>query len=1136
MAAIPIRVFISSPGDVGQERMIASRVLERLQGEFSGYVEITPILWEHEPLRATSHFQKQIIAPSQTDIVVCILWSRLGTRLPDQFKRADGTLYSSGTEWEFEDAYASFKETGKPDLMVYRKMTEPIIDLHDEAAAQEKLRQKKALDEFIDRWFGNAAEGFKAAFHGFTDADEYETTLDAHLRKLIRERIPERVADDAGASIQIKWFKGSPYRGLEAFDFEHAPVYFGRTKAIGAVKEALIRQAANSCAFVLVLGMSGGGKSSLIRAGVLPTITHPGVIEGVGLWRWSIFRPSDATGNLFDGLALALLDSTALPEMQNAPTPNPIVGQASLPVTGDSPSSSSRLGRGGEERAGVGSLLANELRTDTDAAVERIRNGLADAAAASAAEEKLSKPPKARLALYVDQLEEIFTRENIDEHTRNAFFDAIRALAKSGDVWVVASMRSDFYPRCAEIPALVEMKEGAGQYDLLPPSFAEIGQMIRYPTRAAGLRFESNPSTRESLDDVLHEAAARDPEALPLLEFTLDELFRQRTDDGILTFAAYQSLGGLEGALARRAEEVYNGLDPKVQQELDYILEGLITVDATGKIASRRTPMESLATNDNRRALIDAFVQARLLVTDRAAASSGTGEGTAVVRVAHEALLRHWPRIERWLTEHQDFLRIRERVATAANLWDQENRNPELLLPTGKLLVEAEDLLGRPGDLDAMVCEYIVTSKRYVVGAQRRRTGIGLGIAAAFFVVVTGFGLFSFGQWQTTKKNLALSLKLGNNLTHNIPNKLIDIPGARPVIRSVFEENAALLDQLAKLNRDSQAQREQELNLRYMGDVWRMLGDTGKAGQAYARALDIARTLATSSGTPQQQSDLAVALAKNGDIHAATGDFKGALDYYNQSQAILVKLNDPKLLHDLSSTYEKIGDVNLALNDANSAVAAYGHDLDIAQKLANAANDAAKTNPSPDNVDAASRAQGDVALSLTRVGDTQLTLGDIPAALGSYQRAQGLLEPLQTSLQSTLAAQTDYNDRVTTLKALQSTVTRALEACYLKIGDAKTAQGQAKDAATDYARALPIALERASDKTNIDAQHDLLAVYTKIGNNRLALGDMPGALTAFRSGLPLAQELAKDKDNANAQAELANTQQMLASLGGAAKG
>lgn len=1093
MAVIPLRVFISSPGDVGQERMIASRVLERLQGEFSGYVEITPILWEHEPLRATSHFQKQIVPPSETDIVVCILWSRLGTRLPDQFNRPDGTQYASGTEWEFEDAYTAFKATGKPDLMVYRKMTEPIIDFHDEAGTQEKLRQKKSLDEFIDRWFGNAASGFKAAFHGFADADEFETTVDSHLRKLIRERIPERLADDAGASIQIKWFKGSPYRGLEAFDFEHAPVYFGRTKAIGAVKEALIRQAASGCAFVLVLGMSGGGKSSLIRAGVLPTISHPGVIEGVGLWRRAIFRPSDAAGDLFDGLALAFLDIAAIPEL---------------------------MGTGASD-------LAHLLRTDPGAAVERIRDGLADAAKVAAAEEKLTRPPKARLALYVDQLEEIFTRETIDDSTRIGFFDSLQVLAKSGDVWVVASMRSDFYPRCAEIPSLVEMKEGAGQYDLLPPSFAEIGQMIRYPTRAAGLRFESNPSTRESLDDVLHEAAARDPEALPLLEFTLDELFRHRTDDGILTFAAYQNLGGLEGALARRAEEVFAELDAKVQAELDYILEGLITVDNTGKIASRRVPMDSVATNDARRALIDAFVLARLLVTDRA------DDGTAVVRVAHEALLRHWPRIERWLGEHQDFLRIRERVATAANLWDQEARNPELLLPTGKLLVEAEDLLKRPGDIDPMVCEFVTISRRYIIRAQQRRTRLGASIGAAFFAVITGFGLFSFGQWQKTERNLAVSLQLGNNLTKDIPNKLIDIPGARPVIRSVFEENAQLLDQLASLNKSTQAQREQELNLRYMGDLWQMLGDTDKAGAAYASTLDIAKGLAASTPTPEAQSDLAVALAKNGDSHTAKGDLKGALDYYTQSQKILEALNDPKLQHDLSSTYEKIGDADLGLGNAAGAADAYQHDLKIAESIADSAHQAAVSSPTPANVDADASATDDLAVSVTRVADTQSALGNVNAALAGYQRAQGLLEPLQTSLRSTLAAQTTYNDRVSNLKAMLGEVTRALESCYLNIGAAKMAQGDAKDAAALFARALPVALERASDKTNIEAQQDLLAVYTKIGNCKMAENDLPGALTAFKSGLPLAQQLAQDKDNAQAQADLALTQQMITTLGGA---
>src|ERR1700730_6728251 len=99
---LTIRLFISSPGDVGEERLTAERVIERLGGEFGRAVILEPCLGEHEALRATQDFQTQIISPEDCDIVVCILWSRLGTRLQGNFTRADGSTFSSGTEWEFE--------------------------------------------------------------------------------------------------------------------------------------------------------------------------------------------------------------------------------------------------------------------------------------------------------------------------------------------------------------------------------------------------------------------------------------------------------------------------------------------------------------------------------------------------------------------------------------------------------------------------------------------------------------------------------------------------------------------------------------------------------------------------------------------------------------------------------------------------------------------------------------------------------------------------------------------------------------------------------------------------------------------------------------------------------------------------
>jgi len=136
-----IRIFISSPGDVAEERALTRKVIERLQGEFSGRISLDPIFWEHEPLRATQTFQEQIIRPSETDIVITILWSRLGTRLPAQFKKPDGSRYESGTEFEFEDAFRSFKKHGTPDLLIYRKTADPKVSLKDKKILLDKLKQ-----------------------------------------------------------------------------------------------------------------------------------------------------------------------------------------------------------------------------------------------------------------------------------------------------------------------------------------------------------------------------------------------------------------------------------------------------------------------------------------------------------------------------------------------------------------------------------------------------------------------------------------------------------------------------------------------------------------------------------------------------------------------------------------------------------------------------------------------------------------------------------------------------------------------------------------------------------------------------------------------------------------------------------
>lgn len=180
-----IRVFISSPGDVIRERRIAKQVINMLNEEYAGEAVLVPILWEEEPLLASETFQAQIHPPSDTDIYVGILWSRIGSPLPDTIRRPDGSRYESGTAFEFEDAMAGFRAAGKPEILVYWKSGAPTIALEDRATVLDSLDQMDRLRAYVDRWFRGTDGSYVAAFHIFADPDQFETMMTTHLRKLV---------------------------------------------------------------------------------------------------------------------------------------------------------------------------------------------------------------------------------------------------------------------------------------------------------------------------------------------------------------------------------------------------------------------------------------------------------------------------------------------------------------------------------------------------------------------------------------------------------------------------------------------------------------------------------------------------------------------------------------------------------------------------------------------------------------------------------------------------------------------------------------------------------------------------------------------------------------------------------------
>jgi serine/threonine protein kinase len=369
-----IRVFVSSTGDVQKERVLADRVIRSVAAEFgipvsalpnferlaedNGEPEnhaawlLCPYFLEYQRFQSDAGYRGQMPNTAEFDLVISIVWSRLGA-LPDpSLTMPDGSSANSGTEYEIAWALDHAKKNrGLPLLHVYRNCSRPTPPLEPKEEREAFIRQWDSLQEFFAHWEKNSKGNFAGACNEYRDLQEFEELFREHFRDLLAGQV-EREIGHKVLGRKVRRWKSCPFRGLNFFDFEHAPIFHGRTKAIGEVLEALEVQARAQRPFVLVVGASGSGKSSLVRAGVLPLLTQPETVEGIGLWRRSVTRPGagGSGGDCFDALAAALLEPSALPALQDSESRNAIHD------------------------------LATELREHSDAVALRVRDALDHAA------------------------------------------------------------------------------------------------------------------------------------------------------------------------------------------------------------------------------------------------------------------------------------------------------------------------------------------------------------------------------------------------------------------------------------------------------------------------------------------------------------------------------------------------------------------------------------------------------------------------------------------------------------------------------------------------------------------------------------------------------------------------------------
>ena len=733
-----IDVLVSAASDVEKESAIAEHLICSLAAEFDLPISIsysnrlrgvkedaaverkdpedesTPIVrlffWDSLALERDDLPE---VDQTQYDLVICLLWSRLTSVPVEKCVLPNGCLPRSATNTEIDPILGQSQRTSKVQrLRVFRNRATPDFRLEPKEEREEMCRQWDAVQDFFAKWQNDNEIQFRECCQEFLDLEEFANLFRQHIRKFLVEELDPQI-DSKKAPLQNRFRASNPFRGLKFFDFEHASCYYGRTRAIGEVLDALKGQAVAQKSLVLVLGPSGSGKSSLLRAGVLPLLTRGGTPVGNGPWSRVITRPG--VGDPIEPLAAALEAKFALTVPQDSAMPD------------ESTSLASRLKKTPEN---VTSQIA----------------------------EVLGKT-KTRLAIVVDQLEELFI--GISPVLQRKYITALCTLARCEGIYVIAALRSEFYPQYQRFPDLVRLTSGDGKYELQPPAEREIASMIRLPAEAAGLCFERDSETGRSLDDSLLKAATSSSDALPLLEHVLSLLYNRqlRRKDGLLRWSDYCELGQFENALAQHAEFVFLTLDRDEQQALKFVIRHLLAPSAGNeKVLIRRpVPYHDLVSSPKlnhrlsaaTRCLIDRLIDEGLLSTDT------DSKQCRLISLPQDALIYSWPGLWRSLSEDQHFFGMRDRLDGSLKLWLSRGEQSDHLLYDRIALAEAETLLKDFGSaLGKKQIDYIEKSlarqKRH--GRMRDYFGLAAIIVCIVFAIVVGAERFNSADQRNQMK------------------------------------------------------------------------------------------------------------------------------------------------------------------------------------------------------------------------------------------------------------------------------------------------------------------------------------------------------------------------------------------------
>lgn len=788
----------------------------------------------------------------------------------------------------------------------------------------------------------------KALGDSATSSTYIETIRKRGYRTLAQVTFP--LGQEESATPQ-SWLGGSPFPGLQAYDARYAKVFFGRGSQIETLLERIAQQVQYGRAFCLVLGPSGCGKSSLINAGVMPNLMQNSGYNGVKVESYSSLDLADLTpGQLLMQLASALLDWEVADQ--------PVFDCCSA------------------------EQLADKLQHQMDWVLQSCKKALHS-------QSKSQNESKSRFAIFIDRLEVLLSSPLFSEEERLLFIDRMEQLATSGLVLVLSACRNEFYPLLVTYPSLMAGKARGAHFDLAPPGRADLLQMIRLPAIAANLSWDLDPNTAVPLDELLCSEAASNPDALPMLQYTLQELYLQRSDSNQLLFSVYKNLGGIEGAIGKNAEQAIAQLSTAEKDSLPRVLSLLVTLREDEQSITSRTALWQQLHNEAERTLVQAMVEHRLFV-------SHLHNAVPCFSIAHEALLRRWPRATAWIAEHHQSLSVKSRLQHLTKRWLAEDKHSAYLLADGKPLAEAQQLAQNGFfTLDANEQAFILASgKRSKLVRTSRRLTFALLCVLTFTAVLMSFRSFE-AEKQAQQKRLAAESLLGF-MVGDFADKLRSI-GRMDLLDGISNKALEYFSDFSDAEKDhylsTQARLQHGQTLEAMGEV---AYSRDKIDEAKTALLAAREKLLPVLNEQPDNLELLKTLGANafwlGQIHYDAKNWLAVKPefelYYSYSQAMYkIAPDSVDALMELSYATNSLGSLAMKLQEFEQATAFFDESLNL--KLLAKAKDPANT-----------ALIADIADTRSWLASAALAKGDVHKAIAVHEEIQAEFERMNNESKS----------------------------------------------------------------------------------------------------------------------------------------